>query len=229
MVFYNFSKYTQHNYFYFQATEIHAGNIESGFYNWQDAELDHFSKNEFILKDLLKVIPERFDVSSLMGTLGMDVYRVSLDLEMNISRNWNRLLSFYKSKDNKLTKELLLKAFPELKNEGEIVRETSDTISFERGIHEDWKTLLPTKFVQSTSGGKFLSSGDNKVSDMNANYIIMFILSNIVRYKPPLWQEILDSKYKIMVETFVSNSERKFPHLILNELFDEIIVFSEDI
>lgn len=228
-VFYHFSKYTQHDYCYFMATEIQAGDIESSFYLWQKAELDRFSENdEFILEELLKGIPELFDVSSLMGIIGMELYKISLDLEKNISGNWNRLLSFYKSKNNGFTKELLLTKFPELRNDKEIVRETSDIISFDRSLYENWKTLMPTELVQSTSGGKFLASRDNQVSDMNANFIVMFILSNIVRYKPPLWQEILDTKYKIIVETLVSNSERKFPHLILNELFDEIIVFRED-
>jgi len=226
-VFNHFSKYTQHNRCVVPASEIEARYVSLTRVSI-DTTLRRLSiGEEFVLRDILLSLPELFELFVLMGRKRFRLYKITLELEKNISGNWKRLLCIYKVGNDGLTVGSLQRKFPEIR-EGELIKETKDAILFDRSLHGNSETLIPKQLVQSTSGGYFLTSGDNPISDINANFIAMFFLSNIVRYKPPLWRKILGSKYGIMIETFVSNSERKFLSLILNELFERIIVFEED-
>lgn len=226
-VFYHFSKYTQHN-----SCVVPASEIEVDYTNLTMKLIDTTLRKltigeEIVLRDIFLSLPELFDVFLLMGRKRSRLYKIALELEKDISGNWKRLLGVYKAGNDGITIGLLQKKIPEIRGR-EIIKEFDDAILFDRRLHGNYETLIPKQLVKSTSGGYFLASGDNLISDMNANFIAMFFLSNIVRYKPPLWRRILDSKYRIMIETFVSNSERKFPKMILNELFEKIIVFVED-
>jgi len=226
-VFTHFSKYTQHN-----RCVVPASESEVDYVNLIRIPIDTTLRKlsigeEFVLRDILLSLPELFDVFLLMGRKRSRLYKITLELEKNISGNWKRLLGVYKAGNDGITIGLLQKKIPEIR-ERERIKKTEDAILFDRRLHGNYETLIPKHLVQSTSGGYFLTSGDNPISDMNNNFIAMFFLSNIVRYKPPLWRKILSSKYRIMIETFVSNSESKFPKLILDELFERMIVFAED-
>jgi len=226
-VFNHFCKYTQHNHCVLPASEIEVDYVNL-IRMPIDTTLRELSVGEdFVLRDILLSLPELFDVFLLMGRKRFKLYKITLELEKNISGNWRRLLGVSKAGNVGLTVGALQKKIPEIQ-ERELVKETEEVILFNRSLHGDYEALLPKQLVQSTSGGYFLISRDNPISDMNANFIAMFFLSNIVRYKPPLWRKILRSKYEIMIETFVSSAESKFPKLILNELFERIIVFEED-
>jgi len=79
--------------------------------------------------------------------------------------------------------------------------------------------------VQADGGQLFLILDDNPISDINIHFAVMFILSNVVRYKPPLWLRMLDTYYKTIITKFVDVSESKFPNLILNELQQDKMLF----
>jgi hypothetical protein len=227
-VFSHFSKYTQNNRCVIPVseTEVDYVNLIDLPIEWNLRKLVDGEK--LVLRDILLSLPELFDVFLLMGRKRFRLYKITLELEKNISGNWKRLLNVYKTGNDGLTINLLQKKIPEIRGEWERTKDTEDTIVFDRHLHGSYETLIPKKLVQSTSGGYFLASGENPISDANCNFIAMFFLSNIVRYKPPLWRRILDSKYRIMIEKFVSSSESKFPKLVLDELFEKMIIFKED-
>ena len=56
------------------------------------------------------------------------------------------------------------------------------------------------------------------------DYLKMFILSNCVRYKQEFWGQTVrgETEGSIgLINVFLSNAKRRFPHFILNHLFNE--------
>lgn len=60
------------------------------------------------------------------------------------------------------------------------------------------------------------------------HYALLFALSMLCRYDPPLWGEMIHgmaSEEIVLIQEFLQVTQRKFPNLILNELFEEKILF----
>jgi len=226
-VFYHFSRFTQHNHCAISVGEEEGHYESSGIIPMTTSFEDIPVGQEFLLRELLLSIPELFDVFLITEKKNHRLYEISLELSKNISGNSKRLLTFYKKGDKRMSTKSLQRAFSEIKHNTELVTEKEDAILFDRSSREDYEKLVPQRLVESTSHGLYLLSPDISTSDMNANFIIMFMLSNVVRYKPPLWQRILGSSHKVMIEKFLFSAESKFPHLIVNELLGKIIFFGD--
>ena len=57
-----------------------------------------------------------------------------------------------------------------------------------------------------------------------SDYVNMFILSNCVRYKQEFWRQIVQGETEGsigIINLFISIAKRRFPHFILNTLFNE--------
>lgn len=64
--------------------------------------------------------------------------------------------------------------------------------------------------------------------EMFVHYALLFALSMLCRYEPPLWGEMIygmASEEMVLIQEFLQVTQRKFPNLILNELFEEKILF----
>lgn len=62
-----------------------------------------------------------------------------------------------------------------------------------------------------------------------SDYIGMFILSDCVRYKQDLWQDVVQGRETGvlgLIELFIDISRRRFPNLILNQLFKEAFEYA---
>lgn len=175
-------------------------------------------KRELALNDLFMALPELFELLFQVEMENDKLLKVDMGLEKNISGNWHRMLAIYKPTDKPITVNFLKNKFPEIDNPNERITEDGECFVFQRSLHDDYRTLLPTALVQADGGQLFLILDDNPISDINIHFAVMFILSNVVRYKPPLWLEILDTYYKTIITKFIDVSESKFPNLILNEL-----------
>lgn len=181
----------------------------------------------FSLKELLMYVPELFDLFELLSRINPTLLKVDVDLERNISDNRSRLMAIYKPKKRTITSESIYGSFPEIIANKERFIEESDALIFTRTIaHGDWDTLLPKRLVQSMSQELFLLLPDKPVADINVHFAVMFLLGFVVRYKPPLWQKILATTNGNIIERLLITSQRKFPHLILNELLQKIVVFA---
>ena len=179
------------------------------------------------MEELLGFIPELFDFASEFVPLKNNLIQIDLELDKNISDNWTRLLVLKKEGHNDLTSESLVAKYPEITKD-ETKFETEDAIGFEKSCHKNvlecWD-MVPKCLYQSVSNELFLLSATDPVSELDAQLAIMYIFAHIVRYKPPLWQEILKTIYEPLIEKFVGISEEKFPRLILTELLKEIFIF----
>lgn len=66
------------------------------------------------------------------------------------------------------------------------------------------------------------------IPELFVHYALLFALSMLCRYEPPLWGEMVHgmvSEEIVLIQEFLQVTQRKFPNLILNELFEEKILF----
>ena len=100
--------------------------------------------------------------------------------------------------------------------------ESNELVTFEKSRHEklpkNFSDMIPKRLAQSMSQELFLVFTDDPVSELYAQLGTMFVFGFVVRYKPPLWQRILETDYSTLIEKFVTTSKEKFPLLILSEL-----------
>ncbi len=64
-------------------------------------------------------------------------------------------------------------------------------------------------------------------SEVELHYLLMFYLSNIARYQPHLWGELLIGRKTaetLLVRNFIESSEKKFPCLIHTQIFRNILL-----
>lgn len=69
---------------------------------------------------------------------------------------------------------------------------------------------------------------DSPLPEMEAQYLLLFALSMLCRYEPPLWAEVMDinaSTEGIMIQELLQLVRRKFPNFILNQLRNEKLIF----
>lgn len=62
------------------------------------------------------------------------------------------------------------------------------------------------------------------------HYLLMYNLGMLCRYETELWGEIIfsfSSGDMFMINEFINVAIRKFPNLILNMLFDEVLIFNQ--
>lgn len=174
----------------------------------------------FNLRELFMSIPELFEIFRSLEIQNFNLLKIHIDLQKNISNNYSRILAINTTGNKTITPEFLYSKFPELNKEKEYyeIESREEYLVFKRSQHGNFDTLIPKRLVQSLSQELFLILMDKPISNINLHFMIMFLLGYIVRYKPPLWLEVLKTTYKSIIDKFIISSERKFPHIILNEL-----------
>ena len=78
-------------------------------------------------------------------------------------------------------------------------------------------------FFHPTDGSGLASC----LPEIFVHYLLLFALSMLCRYEPPLWGEIIygfASEERVLIEEFLQVTQRKFPNLVLNQLFEEKIL-----
>lgn len=224
-VFYHLNKCVSVNHCVLKANEVgvETTTVEVPF----DTLCSEPSKGQvFGLKELLTYVPELFDLFRLLSRRNPTLLKIDVDLQRNISDNLSRLMAIYKPDKGTITSESICRSFPEIIANKERFVEESDALVFERSMpHGAWTALLPKRLVQSMSQELFLLLPDKPIADINVHFAVMFLLGFVVRYKPPLWHEILATANGNMIERLLITSQSKFPHLILNEMLQKIVVF----
>jgi hypothetical protein len=68
--------------------------------------------------------------------------------------------------------------------------------------------------------------------DLDVHFLLMFILSNIVRYRQDKWSNLIhrrENDEMFLIESFLEISAVKFPWLILRELENKDYEFVDDV
>ena len=87
-------------------------------------------------------------------------------------------------------------------------------------------------FREDVQGGIYLYAGKCRpapLPEILIHFMLLFALSMLSRYDPPVWGEIVfgfGSEDLVLIHEFLQVTQRKFPHLILNLLFEEKFLFS---
>lgn len=86
-------------------------------------------------------------------------------------------------------------------------------------------------FIQDYKGNHFFIHDHHPtlfIPELMAHYMLMYILGMLCRYETELWGEIIfsfTSGEMFIINEFLNISQRKFPNMILNLLFDERFIF----
>lgn len=86
-------------------------------------------------------------------------------------------------------------------------------------------------FIQDYKGNHFFLLKDTPslfAPEMLSHYMLMYILGMLCRYETELWGEIIfsfTSGEMFIINEFLNISQRKFPNMILNLLFNERFIF----
>ncbi len=102
-----------------------------------------------------------------------------------------------------------------------LVRHVCD---WEKGFDHPW-------FYENLKGDYYLWIGNNRpvepLAEILVHYMLLFSLSMICRYDPPLWGEMIQgfaSEKTVLVEQLLTLAERKFPQLLLQALTGEKLI-----
>ena len=186
---------------------------------------------KFYLKDSVKNVPELSNLLEKMSIINSNVINQYMDIEEE-----NNKVSFaiYSSEKDKLEKECpILKekficenihndAFLKYESENNM---TSDKIDF---LYAYKSVFGGRYFVLNTTCDN--EKGETKVllNQLLTDYIILFILSNLVRYHQDKWNQVLNGGYNSIVSVlkiYIEIVKRRFPNMILNELFHEDFIY----
>ncbi|SEM83535.1 YaaC family protein [Lihuaxuella thermophila] len=95
---------------------------------------------------------------------------------------------------------------------------------WEKGFDHPW-------FYENSKGDYYLWVGNNRpmepLTEILVHYMLLFSLSMICRYDPPLWGEMIQghaSEKMVLVEQLLSLAERKYPQLLLRALTGEKLI-----
>jgi len=112
----------------------------------------------------------------------------------------------------------LLSIIPDVRREyNEAIKEGSRI-----NPHIDEETQMNDRFT--------LKKGDLNLAfpALTSHFLLMFLLSRLARYEPREWGKIIEGKSSpaiYPIRKFLQASARRFPNLILNELFGKTFIY----
>lgn len=94
------------------------------------------------------------------------------------------------------------------------------------------KILQHPYLYQNKKGDHFIWTRNDHliepVPEIEAHYMLLFGLSMLSRYEPPLWADVIDSTTSvegILIQELLRIVQRKFPNLVLNQLHGKIYIY----
>jgi len=135
---------------------------------------------------------------------------------------------FFRTSPTDKYEDVLKNAFPELTTkyvvDGACYLSTNEIVGVDDGIY----------LSESLNGASFAFCKIRNIglSDIDIHFLLMFILSNIVRYRQDKWSNLINRTFNndfSMIESFLEVSQVKFPMLVLRELESKDYEFVERI
>ncbi|MCK4529403.1 hypothetical protein KAW18_18720 [candidate division WOR-3 bacterium] len=186
---------------------------------------DHVPKNGEVLifKDLVRIIP---DIARVFHRhYGESSHCFYLSIEPKMGGNGYFEVHFSKSED----REEIRRSFPEFESNFEVV--TTETVYSFRSTKK--LKELPTFGVveKGTVAGKYFvrphDCGIHK--SLSVLYASMFILSNVVRYKPSFWMRVIEGEHSgsaSIVEALCNLAKRRLPNDALEAIWQEDFIYA---
>lgn len=193
------------------------------------------NNTRFCVKDLLSYIPEQYKeflsyFRSKPNTWHCDAHfgvrNINDTIQLIEFRDWDYLIQ--RARSSERYKNTLTRCFPELltlyalqPGSDDKYMLNSNATSIDDSIYVSQLQTLETYAFK-----KYLGYA---MSDFDIHFILMYILSNLVRYRQDKWARLIrrvDNDEMFLVESFIEVSQLKFPFLILRELENVDYVFT---
>lgn len=139
----------------------------------------------------------------------------------------DKLLFMNKKASEKSSEQTLKRLFPALATDYTQLHDTMSYSSNTQSTSIDDHIVLSSTLTE----GEFalIQSGSANLCDLDIHFMLMYILSNLVRYTPHKWSQLVDSSSVdelFLIEGFLEVSQTKFPNLILNELLGREVLIT---
>jgi len=189
---------------------------------------------KYKIKELLSILPELYD-SYKTSFHEQRIYPLSMSvinkhkLEFHVNKE---VLNHYQGNKNSLLSEL--NTYLHLTSSHFKIEPSSNStyiISLSSEIELNSQLVQHPMIIMDFKGQYFLKpiiESRLLLPPTMIYYMIMFNLGMLCRYETELWGEIIfsfSSEDMYIINEFLNNSMRVFPNLILNELFEGIIIF----
>jgi hypothetical protein len=183
--------------------------------------------NKFTVKELLSLIPEFYKEfvlyfneppSSWHCHSHMGKHETTDTIQMIEFVDWDYLQ--HRQNEKEKYPDTINRWFPELSEKYEKKEGTDDFF----WLKEDAKSVDDYIYVSdlmTLEQYALAKLNGVRLTDIDVHFLLMFILSNLVRYRQDKWAKLIrrqENDQIFLVESFVELSAQKFPLLILREL-----------
>ncbi len=185
------------------------------------------NNTRFLVQDLLSLIPELYKEYNAYFKRKPSSWGVNAHFGVNNINDTIQLIVFedwyyHTQRINRRERypNCILRNFPELNtlytsepNSDDHFRLNNNAISIDDYIYVSQLMTLESFALKRLSGFS--------ISDIDVHFILMYILSNLVRYRQDKWSRLirrLDNDEMFLIESFIEISSVKYPYLILREL-----------
>jgi len=200
--------------------------------------IDKIEGNKYKIQELLSLIPELHDsykrlyedelIHLILDLKQTNLNQISFSLPKTILKYYQHSITLFLNELNNST-DSKESVFHLESDNGEFVRFTwisSTPISLEQP--NVFNNLM---IVQDYKGRYYLRPYKESrllLPDIMVDYMLMYNLGMLCRYDTELWGEIIfsfASEDMYIINEFLNTTQRKFPNLILNILFDQVLIF----
>jgi len=203
--------------------------------------IEKIEGNKYKNKELLALLPELSESYKFLYDKQMiypiEIQKNSNNLELSVDRG---VLSFYNNDTKIFLQELngfrLNKLYQySIKDLSQNTEKLLFTLDSEIPSEESNKAIFFQNplIIQDFKGNYYIRPYKESrfiLPELMIDFMLMYNLGMLCRYETELWGEIIysfNTKDIYIINEFINSTTRKFPNLILNALFDELIIFKE--
>lgn len=201
-----------------------------------DNAVDKIEGNKYKIKDLLSLLPEIHDsyVRLFNEKLIFPITIQQLDERLITLTVTNDILKLYGDKVKFLFELNILGKGQDNSFTIQALNDDNLTINWVSSIPNPLKYanfFAHPLIIQDFKGGYYFRPlNDTRLAlpEIMVDYMLMYNLGMLCRYETELWGEIIfsfSSEDMYLINELVNITMRKFPNLILNYLFEELLVF----
>lgn len=196
------------------------------------------NNTRFVIQDLLSLIPELYKEylayfkqkpRSWGANAHFGINNINDTIHLIVFEDWYYHTQRINGRER--YPNSILRSFPELNslytgevNSDDKFRLNNNAVSIDDYIYVSQLMTLESFALKRLNG--------NSMSDIDVHFILLYIFSNLVRYRQDKWSRLirrLDNDEMFLIESFIEISSVKFPYLILRELDNVDYVFTGQI
>jgi len=192
------------------------------------------NNTRFYVKDLLSYVPELYKeylsyFHSKPNVWHCDshfgIRNINDTVQLIEFRDWDYVIQ--RARKNEAYKNTITRCFPELLTTYTLQPNSDDKYILNNNATSIDDCIYVSQLLTLDTYA-FRKYHQYSISDFDVHFILMYILSNLVRYRQDKWARLIrriDNDEMFLIESFIETSQLKFPFLILRELENMDYVF----